>query len=794
MTSKGPSFGTGGFKVKEDKQSNTDFDALMQSILGEEAEKEQPKFQEPPKKKELTEEQKEELKKKDEETVNLLNQLTHNTQGPEFVQVTPPVVERPLPPVGKDTHIDVVKYNIDITKPFNHQQPKKSVVQIKASENEELNKQEQSLSLEKQEEPEQVVEDLVEKTESKIEPTIQEPQEKIHKRQEYLEKQRKEMEMAEEQEDVQEESSGRKKKNKKQKTKTKNKTVHNKSKSKKEKKSKVSDEEMLAKKHFPKTYYDPTDAEIDPETGETDYFFNIEKTLRNSNMLWITKIIPLNTLDRLTYDKKIFDDYARRQHKKAEKLNASTAHEQYQYETRNKIFKALIGAGFAFICVLYVIFGIIPKNNYNNAIEFYNQEDWENAYTAFTELGNYKSSKFYSKYSEAMTKLLNKDYDGAKADFELLLDYQEYFTVSIQDAVYNCDYQKAINEYTNRNYEEAMKIFATISDYDDATTYYYKCGYEIADTYYENGEYDKALDAFFKVKAYEDSNERLSELADTIYSEAMNNYESGKYTEASEGFKFLSKYNYKESNSMISQCNYREGLNKYNDGNYEEARNLFSQVLTYKDSNAMYKECTYRIAKLKYSESIEDSLKEYSIIKEYRDVPTILKEGVFVIYGEWQITETNGTKSNPVDFKFNEGGLFQTTKNVPYVAISTEATPIQYKWDGSKYVTADGNYSITARAIDANTMVITCTEPSKSAEYTCVRKADYLTMLDNNNQNGDQPTQNPDNNDPSTNEQITQILQDYINKKTDGTVIVNEKEFNALLIIQQINDNLGQSK
>ena len=91
-------------------------------------------------------------------------------------------------------------------------------------------------------------------------------------------------------------------------------------------------------------------------------------------------------------------------------------------------------------------------------------------------------------------------------------------------------------------------------------------------------------------------------------------------------------------------------------------------------------------------------------------------------------------------------------------------------------------------------MVITCTEPSKSAEYTCVRKADYLTMLDNNSQDGDQTTQNPDNNDPSTNEQITQILQDYINKKTDGTVIVNEKEFNALLIIQQINDNLGQSK
>ena len=53
------------------------------------------------------------------------------------------------------------------------------------------------------------------------------------------------------------------------------------------------------------------------------------------------------------------------------------------------------------------------------------QEDWDNAQTAFTEMGNYKNSKFYGKYSEAMTKLIAKDYDAAK-EFVFGEDIDEY--------------------------------------------------------------------------------------------------------------------------------------------------------------------------------------------------------------------------------------------------------------------------------------------------------------------------------------------------------------------------------
>lgn len=551
--------------------------------------------------------------------------------------------------------------------------------------------------------------------------------------------------------------------------------------------------EKLAKKNFPKQYYDPTDMEIDEETGQPGYYFNIEKTLRKNNKLWITKIIPLNTLDRLTFDKKIFDDYAVLQHKRVEELNHASAEEQYMYETRNRMIKFLIGAVGVIIVILIILFKIIPDTNYSGALKSYNNQEWAAAYQEFSDLGNYKNSKYYGKYSEAMSQLSDGKYDEAKENFKLLLDYQKYFDTSIEDMVNECDYQKAISIYSNREFEEAMKIFATIPNYKEAKDYYYKCGYQIANEYYEDGDIPNAIDSFYKIKAYEDSNEILSQLANQFYEDGMNLYDSKKYDEAIEKFQFLAKYNFKDSKSMISQCYYRDGLNKYNSGDFTGARDSFGNILEYKDSNAMYKECTYRIARIKYAESIEESLKEYSEIPTYRDVPSILNQGVFVLYGEWNIVEMNGSKTTETTFKFNSGGLFQTLSNVLYTAISTEATPQPYTWNGEKYATADGAYTLSATAITNDEISLVCEHTdkngTKTVTYTCERTKDFLTLLNTKDDTTDTETQTET--EESKEETITNILQDYVDKKTDGKVVLNEKEFDALMIIQQKNDNLS---
>lgn len=77
----------------------------------------------------------------------------------------------------------------------------------------------------------------------------------------------------------------------------------------------------------------------------------------------------------------------------------------------------------------------------------------------------------------------------------------------------------------------------------------------------------------------------------------------------------------------------------------------------------------------------------------------------------------------------------------------------------------------------------------KSVEFTCEKRADYLTMLDNID--NPESEENVEEEAISKNQAITNILQEYINKKTDGTFIIDEKEYNCPLIIQQINDNLN---
>lgn len=815
MATKGPNFGGSGINIKSGKQK-TDFDDLMLAVTSEEDDSQ---YELPQPKSTQNEDANLDIDKETQDTVDFINQMiqkqeqNQNNEEKQYIQVTAPVEEKKEESKNNTKILQSKNKEIlyDPSKPFNQQQPRKITNQKRISEeikeeNLQITETEPTLSLEKEEVKEvinqepplikgnsegrlsrfkdksnnlEVVED--ENIENNdIEPEM-EPTEEVAIKGKKAKKGKKEKP---------------KKTNKKKATK---KEGRKKTKGSKNKESETQDNvnkkdkkltpEKLQAKGFPRDYYDPTDMEIDPETGEADYFFNIEKTLRNKNMIWISKIIPMSTLDRLTYDKKPLDAYAKKQHETAQKLNNSTPEEQYQYENRKKIIKFLSASVCVLAVIFFVLFSVLPSNNYDKALDFYAKEDWPNAFTAFTELGDYKNAKFYGKYSEGKIKLSEKKFDEAKADFTLLLDYQEYFERSIQDEIYNCDYQKAIKKYSESNFEEAMEIFATIPEYAEAKDYYYKAGYEIADNYYESGEYDKSLDAFFRVKAYGDATERLSELADQIYTTASTDYNNGKYSEALSNYQYLAKYSYKDSKSMIDQCNYRFGLDKYNSGKYDEARDLFSKVLLYKDSNAMHKECTYKIAKAEYAKSIEGALSEYSTISNYRDVPNILKDGVFNIYGEWTLTEMNGSKTTPVDFKFNKGGYFQTNKQVLYTAISTEATPIPYKWNGECYTTEDGRYTLYSEYIDENTMKLTCADPEKSVEFTCERRADYLTMLDN--KDNPENEENIEEEEVSKNQAITNIIQEYINKKTDGTFIIDEKEYNCPLIIQQINDNLN---
>lgn len=527
-------------------------------------------------------------------------------------------------------------------------------------------------------------------------------------------------------------------------------------------------QEKLIKKGFPKLYFDPTDAEFDEKTQKYNYFYNIEKTLRKNNMLWLTKIIPMNILIKMTYDNSLFDAYADRQHNLAVKLNSIGAEDQYRFELRRRTMRILASFVILCSCVAYFLFSSLPNNNYGKAIKMFENKKWALSMQEFKNVGDFKDSTIYYNYANAKLKQGNKAYDEALGIFEKVKPYANNIGVDIEEDIKETKYLKGVDLYTQHKYADAIKVLREVEKHKEASEYINKAQYAIAEAHYDKSEYKDALDIFYALGKFSDAQERSSTIAEELYKTAENNYNNGKYKLASENFILLSRYNYKNSKNMVNQVVYKIGLDEYLEGNFDKARDEFAKIIRYKDSDAMYKEATYNIAKRKYGESIESSLEEFLKISDYKDVPVFLNRGVFTLFGEWKIVEMNGEKSDELTFKFTNGGRIESESEIMYAAISTEDDPIEYKWNGKEYEALDGAYRISTERINGRTINVTFKEGNNSVTFTCVEEKDYLTMI---NKNSDTSIEDQEKSDA-----LTDLIQNYVNKKTDGETIVEQEK------------------
>lgn len=527
-------------------------------------------------------------------------------------------------------------------------------------------------------------------------------------------------------------------------------------------------QEKLIKKGFPKLYFDPTDAEFDEKTQKYNYFYNIEKTLRKNNMLWLTKIIPMNILIKMTYDNSLFDAYADRQHNLAVKLNSMGAEDQYRFELRRRTMRILASFVILCGCVAYFLFSSLPNNNYGKAIKMFENKKWALSMQEFKNVGDFKDSTIYYNYANAKLKQGNKAYDEALGIFEKVKPYANNIGVDIEEDIKETKYLKGVDLYTQHKYADAIKVLREVEKHKEASEYINKAQYAIAEAHYDKSEYKDALDIFYALGKFSDAQERSSTIAEELYKTAENNYNDGKYKLASENFILLSRYNYKNSKNMVNQVVYKIGLDEYLEGNFNKARDEFAKIIRYKDSDAMYKEATYNIAKRKYGESIESSLEEFLKISDYKDVPVFLNRGVFTLFGEWKIVEMNGEKSDELTFKFTNGGRIESESEIMYAAISTEDNPIEYKWNGKEYEALDGAYRISTERINGRTINVTFKEGNNSVTFTCVEEKDYLTMI---NKNSDTSLE-----DQEKSDKLTDLIQNYVNKKTDGETIVEQEK------------------
>ena len=133
------------------------------------------------------------------------------------------------------------------------------------------------------------------------------------------------------------------------------------------------------------------------------------------------------------------------------------------------------------------------------------------------------------------------------------------------------NYQKALNEYERKNYQQAQSIFDSLKDYKDSIQKSAQCSSEIELLKKEN-DYKKAL------QEYENKN----------YQQAQNIFDS--------------LIDYKDSINKSIQCklmlkenDYQKALKEYENKNYQQAQSIFDSLKEYKDSNKMSVKCRFMI-------------------------------------------------------------------------------------------------------------------------------------------------------------------------------------------------------
>ena len=125
---------------------------------------------------------------------------------------------------------------------------------------------------------------------------------------------------------------------------------------------------------------------------------------------------------------------------------------------------SVIAVVVAFLIVLNAV--IIPNNKYNQALEYINNEDYENANSLLSELKDYKDSEqliVNNKYNMALKYIDDKDYENAYSILSKLGDYKDS-----EQLIIDIKYNQALEHINNKDYENAYSILSKLGDYKDS--------------------------------------------------------------------------------------------------------------------------------------------------------------------------------------------------------------------------------------------------------------------------------------------------------------------------------------
>lgn len=491
--------------------------------------------------------------------------------------------------------------------------------------------------------------------------------------------------------------------------------------------------EALSRKYMKKEkYWKDKFVPVDYETsgGERYAFFNIEQTLKVNNKLWITKIISLEKLEKLTYDNPLFDTYARKiQAPYYEKYNKMTEEERMYYNFKKILIKSgILGAVFLSFIIMFFFYSK-PRIMYKEAREAFNQQDYDLAFKKFNKT-KYKDSHGRAGISLERSYLDKGEYDKALK----IINTIEKKGMSFNDIIVNQEkkeilYKKAIYLYTHGSYKESKKIFLNLRSYKKSKDYVNRCLYKLAEEYFDKGDTVNALYSFYNILDYKDSSKRYNEIGDGIYEEAILKYNKGEYENAKDIFDKLAKVNFKESKNMSYQCNYKEGTDYLSRGEFSKAINTFKEIAKFKDSYSLMQEATYRYGKNLFTNQHIKSISKFSKIEGYKDSDVYLINPKVVLYGEWNVEQINDTKPEKTYLRFYEDNTINSNKELINLKLSTKARKEPYKYKEKNIYNTDDGYSLELKDIKINSLVLIAKYQNKSTSYKLIKEKSLNELL-----------------------------------------------------------------
>ena len=273
------------------------------------------------------------------------------------------------------------------------------------------------------------------------------------------------------------------------------------------------------------------------------------------------------------------------------------------------LIAALCAAGFFVVTKV-----ILPKMNYDHAVQLLEAGQYDEAYAAFAALGDYQDCGDRLLQVRANKAFDAGQYDAAGSIYATLpAAYQDHA------ADFAALYNAAKAKLEAGNYDDAIDAFTALGNYSDSRTQIQEATYRKACQLAENGERDTAAALFASMHGYKDSQARIAQMQADIL------FERGDYAEAWDVYAGLLEA-YQTHNAEYADF-YAAAQQLLENGMYDGAARAFAALGSYQDSAEMVSECSYcKAESLASAGSYADAIAIYQQLGAYRDSAALAKQ------------------------------------------------------------------------------------------------------------------------------------------------------------------------